>query len=137
MRAFGPAFFCGSLRWFPRQVTNSTTISATSTLNPENEELNFVFAPSPKRASLISLTNPVNVTGTLADPQVVVTILPRNRTASSCTRKSPFLHLATRPRGARTAACLIRHATLLAESFVARAEAKLVVGRHQKSDGKA
>jgi uncharacterized protein involved in outer membrane biogenesis len=60
--------------------TQRITIAATGALDLESEELNFVFAPRPKRASLISLTNPVSVTGTLADPQVSVTVLPRGRT---------------------------------------------------------
>ena len=63
--------------------TQRITVAASGALGLESEELNFVFAPRPKRASLISLTNPVSVTGTLADPQVSVTVLPRNRTAAA------------------------------------------------------
>ena len=63
--------------------TQRITIAATGALNLESEELNFVFAPRPKRASLISLTNPVSVSGTLADPKVSVTVLPRSRTAAA------------------------------------------------------
>ncbi|MBT8428634.1 MAG: AsmA family protein [Gammaproteobacteria bacterium] len=63
--------------------TQRITVGASGALDLESEELNFIFAPRPKRASLISLTNPVSVTGTLADPQVSVTVLPRNRTAAA------------------------------------------------------
>lgn len=63
--------------------TQRITIGATGTLDLDSEELNFVFAPRPKRASLISLTNPVSVTGTLADPKVSVTVLPADRTAAA------------------------------------------------------
>lgn len=37
----------------------------------------------PKRASLISLTKPVRVTGTLSQPKVSVTILPGNRVTAA------------------------------------------------------
>ena len=63
--------------------TQRITIAATGALNLESEELNFVFAPRPKRASLISLTNPVRVRGTMADPKVSVTVLPRSRTVAA------------------------------------------------------
>ena len=39
--------------------------------------------PIPKRISLVSLTNPVRVTGTLGAPEVSVTVLPRNRMAAA------------------------------------------------------
>jgi len=63
--------------------TQRITIGATGSLDLDSEELNFIFAPRPKRASLISLTNPVSVTGTLADPRVSVAVLPGNRTAAA------------------------------------------------------
>lgn len=63
--------------------TRRITIGASGALDLDSEELNFIFAPRPKRASLISLTNPVSVTGTLANPQVSVAVLPSNRTAAA------------------------------------------------------
>jgi hypothetical protein len=63
--------------------TRRITIGAAGTLNFKNEELNLVFAPRPKRISLVSLTNPVRVTGTIRAPTVAVTVLPRNRTAAA------------------------------------------------------
>ena len=65
--------------------TRRITIGAAGTLDLESEELNIVFAPSPKRTSLVSLTNPVHVTGTLAAPEVAVTVLPRRRMAAAGT----------------------------------------------------
>lgn len=62
--------------------TQRITIGAAGTLDLETEALNLVFAPRPKRASLVSLTNPVKVTGTLAEPEVSVTVLPRGRFAA-------------------------------------------------------
>jgi uncharacterized protein involved in outer membrane biogenesis len=61
--------------------TGRITIGATGTLNLKTEELNLVFAPRPKRASLVSLTSPAHVTGTLSAPEVSATVLPRRRTA--------------------------------------------------------
>jgi hypothetical protein len=63
--------------------TRRITIAATGTLDLESEELDLVFAPRPKRSSLVSLTNPVRVTGTLAAPEVAVTVLPRRRMAAA------------------------------------------------------
>jgi hypothetical protein len=65
--------------------TPRITIAATGTLDLESEALNLVIAPRPKRTSLVSLTNPVRVTGTLAAPEVTVTRLPRNRLATAGT----------------------------------------------------
>jgi uncharacterized protein involved in outer membrane biogenesis len=62
--------------------TRRITIAGAGTLDLKSEELNLVFAPRPKRASLVSLTNPVRVTGTLAAPEVSVTVLPRRRMAA-------------------------------------------------------
>ena len=59
--------------------TRRITIGAAGTLNLENEALNLVIAPRPKRTSLVSLTSPVRVTGTMAAPEVAVTVLPRSR----------------------------------------------------------
>jgi uncharacterized protein involved in outer membrane biogenesis len=61
------------------------TIAAAGTLDLESEELDLVFAPRPKRTSLVSLSSPVHVTGTLAAPEVAVTVLPRNRMAAAGT----------------------------------------------------
>jgi uncharacterized protein involved in outer membrane biogenesis len=63
--------------------TRRITIGAAGALNLGNENLNLVLAPRPKRMSLVSLTNPVRVTGTLGDPEVSVTVLPRNRMAAA------------------------------------------------------
>jgi len=65
--------------------TRRITIAAAGTLDLESEELDLVFAPRPKRTSLVSLTSPVQVTGTLAAPEVAVTVLPRRRMAAAGT----------------------------------------------------
>ncbi len=65
--------------------TQRITIGAAGTLDLESEELNLVFAPRPKRASLVSLANPVHLTGTMAAPEVDVTVLPNNRLATTGT----------------------------------------------------
>ena len=54
--------------------TRRITIGASGTLHLDIEELNLVFAPRPKRISLVSLTSPVRVTGTIAAPEVAVTV---------------------------------------------------------------
>lgn len=66
--------------------TRRITIGAAGTLNLENEKLNLVIAPRPKRTSLVSLTSPVRVTGTMAAPKVAVTVLPRGRLLSTTGR---------------------------------------------------
>jgi AsmA protein len=48
-------------------------------LDLETEELDVFIAPRPKRASLVSLANPVEIKGTLSQPEVSVTRLPRRR----------------------------------------------------------
>ena len=63
--------------------TRRITIGATGTLDLASEELNLVFAPRPKRTSLVSLTNPARVTGTLSTPEVSATVLPRRRLAAA------------------------------------------------------
>jgi uncharacterized protein involved in outer membrane biogenesis len=63
--------------------TRRITIGAAGTLDLESEELNLVFAPMPKRTSLVSITSPVHITGTLAAPEVEVTVLPRRRMAAA------------------------------------------------------
>jgi uncharacterized protein involved in outer membrane biogenesis len=63
--------------------TRRITIGSAGTLDLESEELNLVFAPRPKRTSLVSLTSPVHVTGTLTTPEVAVAVLPRRRMAAA------------------------------------------------------
>ena len=65
--------------------TQRITIAATGTLDLASEALNLVIAPRPKRTTLVSLANPVHVTGTLAAPQAAATVLPRNRMAAAGT----------------------------------------------------
>jgi hypothetical protein len=63
--------------------TRRVTFGAAGTLDLENEALDLVIAPRPKRASLVSLANPARVTGTLLQPEVSVTALPVGRTATA------------------------------------------------------
>jgi hypothetical protein len=63
--------------------TRRITIGAAGTLDLESEELNIVFAPRPKRATLVGITNPAHLTGTLSEPEVSVTVLPGNRMAAA------------------------------------------------------
>jgi hypothetical protein len=57
--------------------TQRITVAASGILNLETEELDVVMVPRPKRASLVSLANPVRIWGTLAEPEVSVTRVPR------------------------------------------------------------
>ena len=57
--------------------TDRVTIAASGILDLETEALDVVIAPRPKRASLVSLANPVRIQGTLAEPEVSVTRLHR------------------------------------------------------------
>ncbi|MBT8363527.1 MAG: AsmA family protein, partial [Deltaproteobacteria bacterium] len=59
--------------------TQRIRIAASGILNLETEELDVIVAPRPKRASLVSLANPVRIKGTLAEPEVSVTRIPRGR----------------------------------------------------------
>jgi uncharacterized protein involved in outer membrane biogenesis len=59
--------------------TQRITIAASGKLDLETEALNVIIAPRPKRASLVSLANPVRIEGTLSEPEVSVTRLPRGR----------------------------------------------------------
>ncbi|MGD8651460.1 MAG: AsmA-like C-terminal region-containing protein, partial [Desulfobacterales bacterium] len=59
--------------------TQRITVAASGILNLETEELDIVVAPRPKRASLVSLANPVQIQGTLAEPEISVTRIPRGR----------------------------------------------------------
>jgi hypothetical protein len=57
--------------------TQRITVAASGILDLKTEELNVIIAPRPKRASLVSLANPVRIQGTLAAPEVSVTRIPR------------------------------------------------------------
>lgn len=59
--------------------TQRVTIVGSGVLDLETEALDLFIAPRPKKASFVSLANPVTVTGTLSDPEVSVTRLPRRR----------------------------------------------------------
>jgi uncharacterized protein involved in outer membrane biogenesis len=59
--------------------TERITVAGGGIIDLETEALNILLAPRPKRASLVSLANPVRIEGTLAEPQVSVTRLPRKR----------------------------------------------------------
>lgn len=57
--------------------TQRITIAASGILDLKTEALKLIIAPRPKRASLVSLANPVRIAGTLAEPEVSVTRIPR------------------------------------------------------------
>ena len=57
--------------------TQRIAIAASGIVDLKTEELNVIIAPRPKRASLVSLANPVRIGGTLAEPEVSVTRIPR------------------------------------------------------------
>jgi uncharacterized protein involved in outer membrane biogenesis len=57
--------------------TQRITIAASGIVDLKTEELNVIIAPRPKRASLVSLANPVRIGGTLSEPEVSVTRIPR------------------------------------------------------------
>ncbi len=59
--------------------TRRVTIAAGGNLDLKTEALDLVVAPRPKQASLVSLANPVRISGTLSEPRVSVTRLPRAR----------------------------------------------------------
>ena len=59
--------------------TQRITVAGSGILDLETEALNVLIAPRPKRASLVSLANPVRIEGTLSKPEVSVTRLPRRR----------------------------------------------------------
>jgi len=59
--------------------TKRIRIAASGILNLKTEELDVIVAPRPKRASMVSLANPVRIKGTLAEPEVSVTRIPRGR----------------------------------------------------------
>jgi uncharacterized protein involved in outer membrane biogenesis len=57
--------------------TQRIMVAASGLLNLETEAIDVIMAPRPKRASLVSLANPVRISGTLAEPEVSVTRIPR------------------------------------------------------------
>jgi uncharacterized protein involved in outer membrane biogenesis len=59
--------------------TQRITIAASGILNLATEELDMIVAPRPKRTSLISLANPIRIQGTLTEPEISVTRIPRGR----------------------------------------------------------
>ena len=59
--------------------TQRITVAGSGVLYLETEAINMLIAPRPKRASLVSLANPVRIEGTLSEPEVSVTRLPRRR----------------------------------------------------------
>jgi hypothetical protein len=59
--------------------TRRITIAGSGILDLKTEALKVLIAPRPKRASLVSLANPVRIEGSLAAPEVSVTRLPRGR----------------------------------------------------------
>ena len=59
--------------------TRRITIAGSGILDLGTEELDVLVAPRPKRPSLVSLANPVEITGTLSQPEISVTRLPRGR----------------------------------------------------------
>jgi hypothetical protein len=54
-------------------------VAGSGVLDLQTEALDLVLAPRPKRSSLVSLANPVAITGTLATPRVSVARLPSRR----------------------------------------------------------
>jgi uncharacterized protein involved in outer membrane biogenesis len=57
--------------------TRRVTVAASGKLDLQTEALNLILAPRPKMPSLVSLANPVRIEGTLSEPRVSVTRLPR------------------------------------------------------------
>jgi uncharacterized protein involved in outer membrane biogenesis len=68
--------------------TQRITVAASGVINLETEALDLVIAPRPKRPSLVSLANPVRITGTLAEPEVSVTRIPRGSRLAASTGAS-------------------------------------------------
>jgi uncharacterized protein involved in outer membrane biogenesis len=57
--------------------TQRITVAASGVLNLDTEALDLLIVPKPKRASLVSLANPVTVKGTLAEPEVSAAKIPK------------------------------------------------------------
>ena len=60
--------------------TTRLTIAGSGTMDLGTEKLDVLLAPRPKQARLVSAADPVRVTGTLTNPKVDVTVLPRGPT---------------------------------------------------------
>jgi uncharacterized protein involved in outer membrane biogenesis len=56
--------------------TSRVTIAGSGVVNLKSEELDLFLAPRPKQASLVSLANPVNISGTMSQPEISVAPLP-------------------------------------------------------------
>ncbi len=59
--------------------TQRITVAGSGHVTLETEALDLLLAPRPKRASLVSLANPVRISGTLAEPEVSAARLPSRR----------------------------------------------------------
>mgnify|MGYP000011757635 CR=1 FL=1 len=59
--------------------TRNITIAGSGVLKLDTEALEVFLAPRPKRPSLVSLANPVEIKGTLAKPQFESATLPKKR----------------------------------------------------------
>ena len=57
--------------------TRRITVAGSGILDLKTEAIDLLFAPRPKQASLVSLANPVRIGGTLSEPEVSVTRIPR------------------------------------------------------------
>jgi len=57
--------------------TQRITIASSGILDLETEALDLLVVPRPKRASLVSLANPVKIKGTLSEPEISVARIPR------------------------------------------------------------
>jgi len=62
--------------------TRQLTIAGSGVLELATERLDLLLSPNPKQARLVSVANPVRVTGTLAAPRVAITKLPRGGNAA-------------------------------------------------------
>ncbi len=59
------------------------TIAGSGVVDLNTEKLDVLLVPRPKQARLVSAANPVRVTGTLANPKVAVTVLPKGQVATT------------------------------------------------------
>ena len=57
--------------------TQRITIAGSGILDLETEALGLFIAPKPKRASLVSLAKPVEIKGSLSEPEVSSARIPR------------------------------------------------------------
>jgi hypothetical protein len=63
--------------------TSRLTIAGSGALDLDTEELDLLLSPNSKQPRLVGVANPVRVTGTLATPEVAVTVLPTRRRAAT------------------------------------------------------